>query len=172
MGTHLDPDSDGVEGPIRTSEKGFCKGLDERRWEFQDFVSNSKGMTVTLSALSLELSPSTLQLCPFALDTDRWHYYSIHKESYQDGAYNMKTQKIAITMPTDLVAVIDDIRKQKGMSRSRLISSLIHEQVLTEQEKQIKEAYNRVFSDDSIKKEQLETALWLEGTGSKEGQEW
>jgi len=84
----------------------------------------------------------------------------------------MKTQKIAITMPTDLVAVIDDIRKQKGMSRSRLISSLIHEQVLTEQEKQIKEAYNRVFSDDSIKKEQLETALWLEGTGSKEGQEW
>jgi metal-responsive CopG/Arc/MetJ family transcriptional regulator len=84
----------------------------------------------------------------------------------------MNTQKIAITMPADLVAIIDDIRKQKGMSRSGFISSLIHEKVLDEKDKQIKEAYNRVFSDDSIKKEQLETALWFDGTGSKEGQEW
>jgi len=84
----------------------------------------------------------------------------------------MNTQKIAITMPTDLVAIIDDIRKQKGMSRSRFISTLIHEKVLDEKEKQIKEAYNRVFTDDLIKKEQLETALWFDGAGSKEGQEW
>jgi metal-responsive CopG/Arc/MetJ family transcriptional regulator len=84
----------------------------------------------------------------------------------------MNTQKIAITMPADLVAVIDDIRKQKGMSRSRFISSLIHEKVLDEKEKQIKEAYNRVFTDDFIKKEQIETALWFDGAGSKEGQEW
>ena len=84
----------------------------------------------------------------------------------------MNTQKIAITMPADLVAVIDDIRKQKGMSRSRFISSLIHEKVLNEKEKQVKEAYDRVFTDDSIKKEQLETALWFDGAGSKEGQEW
>ena len=84
----------------------------------------------------------------------------------------MNTQKIAITMPADLVAIIDDIRKQKGMSRSRFISSLIHEKVLDEKEKQIKEAYDRVFTDDFIKKEQLETALWFDGTGSREGQEW
>ena len=84
----------------------------------------------------------------------------------------MNTQKIAITMPADLVAIIDDIRKQKGMSRSRFISSLIHEKVLNEKEKQVKEAYDRVFTDDSIKKEQLQTALWFDGAGSKEGQEW
>ena len=84
----------------------------------------------------------------------------------------MNTQKIAITMPADLVTMIDDIRKRRGMSRSRFISNIIHEQVLTEQKKQVREAYNRVFSDDSIRKEQLETALWFDGTGSKEGQEW
>jgi metal-responsive CopG/Arc/MetJ family transcriptional regulator len=84
----------------------------------------------------------------------------------------MNTQKIAISMPADLVAMIDIISKQKGMSRSRFISTVLHEKVLNEKERRIKEAYNRVFSDDSIKKEQLETTLWFDGTGNKEGLEW
>ena len=84
----------------------------------------------------------------------------------------MTTQKIAISMPADLVAMIDIISKQKGMSRSRFISTVLHEKVLNEKERRIKEAYNRVFSDDSIKKEQLETTLWFDGTGNKEGLEW
>ena len=84
----------------------------------------------------------------------------------------MNTQKIAISMPADLVAMIDVISKQNGMSRSRFISTVLHEKVLSEKEKQIKEVYNRVFSDDSIKKEQLETSLWFHGAGNKEGLEW
>jgi len=84
----------------------------------------------------------------------------------------MNTQKIAISMPTDLVAMIDIISKQKGMSRSRFISTVLHEKVLNEKERQIKEVYNRIFSEDSIKKEQLETSLWFDGTGNKEGLEW
>ena len=84
----------------------------------------------------------------------------------------MNTQKIAISMPADLVAMIDNISKQKGMSRSRFISTVLHEKVLNEKDRQIKEAYNRVFSDDSIKKEQLETSLWFDGPGNKEGLEW
>jgi metal-responsive CopG/Arc/MetJ family transcriptional regulator len=84
----------------------------------------------------------------------------------------MNTQKIAISMPADLVAMIDIISKQNGMSRSRFISTVLHEKVLNEKERQIMEAYNRVFSDDSIKKEQIETSLWFDGTGNKEGMEW
>jgi len=84
----------------------------------------------------------------------------------------MNTQKIAISMPTDLVAMIDILSKQKGMSRSRYISTILREKILNEKERQIKEAYNRVFSDDSIKKEQLETSLWFDGAGSIEGLEW
>ena len=84
----------------------------------------------------------------------------------------MNTQKIAISMPADLVAMIDIISKQKGMSRSRFISTVLHEKVLNEKERQIKEVYNRVFSDDSIKKEQLETSLWFDGAGHKAGLEW
>ena len=43
---------------------------------------------------------------------------------------------------------------------------------MNEKERQIKEVYNRVFSDDSIKKEQLETSLWFDGAENKEGLEW
>ena len=84
----------------------------------------------------------------------------------------MNTQKIAISMPADLVTSIDIISKQKGMSRSRFISTVLHEKIMKEKERQIKEVYNRVFSDDSIKKEQLETSLWFDGAGNKEGLEW
>ena len=84
----------------------------------------------------------------------------------------MNTHKVAITVPADLLIIIDDISKQKGMSRSRYISTILREKVLHEKEKRIEAAYNRVYSDELILKEQIETASWLEGTESKEGQEW
>ena len=75
-------------------------------------------------------------------------------------------------MPIDLLTIIDDISKQEGISRSRYISDILREKVLHENEKRIRASYNRVFSDEFILKEQIETASWLEGTGSKKGQEW
>jgi metal-responsive CopG/Arc/MetJ family transcriptional regulator len=62
----------------------------------------------------------------------------------------MSTQKVAITVPIELVAIIDDISRQKGISRSKLISNILKEKILNEKEKQIKAAYNRVFSDALI----------------------
>jgi len=84
----------------------------------------------------------------------------------------MNTQKVAITIPTELVTIIDAITKQRGISRSKFISNMLREKILNEKNKQIKDAYNLIFSDEKIRKEQVETASWFEGTGSKEGQEW
>ena len=84
----------------------------------------------------------------------------------------MNTQKVAITIPTDLVIIIDDISRQLGLSRSKYISTVLREKVLSEKERQIKESYNRIFADDSIQKEQLQTAIWFDGTGNQGGQEW
>jgi metal-responsive CopG/Arc/MetJ family transcriptional regulator len=84
----------------------------------------------------------------------------------------MNTQKVAITIPTELVTIIDAISKQRGISRSKFISNMLREKILDEKNKQIKDAYNLIFSDEKIRKEQVETASWFEGTGSKEGQEW
>lgn len=50
----------------------------------------------------------------------------------------MPTQKIAITIPTDLVAVIDEISRLKGMSRSGFISAVLKEKITAAKEKQIK----------------------------------
>jgi metal-responsive CopG/Arc/MetJ family transcriptional regulator len=84
----------------------------------------------------------------------------------------MNTQKVAITIPTDLVIIIDDISRQLGLSRSKYISTVLREKVLIEKEQHMKESFNRVFSDDSIRKEQLQTAIWFDGTGNQGGQEW
>ena len=84
----------------------------------------------------------------------------------------MNTQKVAITIPIDLVTTIDNICKSKKISRSKFISNTLREKVVSEKEKLIKEAYNRVFSDEKIRKEQADTALWFDGAGNKQGQEW
>ena len=84
----------------------------------------------------------------------------------------MHTQKVAITIPKELVTMIDDISKKKGMSRSKFISTVLREKLTLEKNRLIKEAYDRVFSDQSVRKEQLDCARWFEGLGTDEGQEW
>jgi len=84
----------------------------------------------------------------------------------------MNTQKVAITLPGDLVTMIDDISKKLGMSRSKYVSTVLREKISNEKAKQLKEAYDRIFSDELIRKEQLETASWFDGIGNKAGQDW
>ncbi len=84
----------------------------------------------------------------------------------------MNTTKVAITMPKTLVSIIDELSKEKGMSRSKLISSIVSERIETEREQYLRKAYDHVFSDEKIRKEQLESTRWLEGLDTEEGQEW
>ncbi len=84
----------------------------------------------------------------------------------------MHTQKIAITIPINLVATIDEISKGKGLSRSRYISLLLKETIADKKQKQIREAYDRIFSDETIQQEQLNWAQWFNDGASEEGQEW
>jgi metal-responsive CopG/Arc/MetJ family transcriptional regulator len=84
----------------------------------------------------------------------------------------MHTQKVAITIPKELVNMIDGISKKRGISRSRFISTVLREKLISERNRHIKDAYDRAFSDESIREEQLGCARWFEGLGSKEGQEW
>ena len=84
----------------------------------------------------------------------------------------MNTQKVAITIPSDLVVMIDAISRQRKVSRSRFISTVLREKLIEERNRHLKDTYDSVFSDKAIIKEQLETAKWLEGSGNKVGQEW
>ena len=84
----------------------------------------------------------------------------------------MNTQKVAITIPINLLNVIDAISKRRGLSRSKFISILLEEKISEERDRSIKEAYDLIFSDESVCNEQLQTAGWFEGSGNTEGQEW
>lgn len=84
----------------------------------------------------------------------------------------MHTQKVAITIPKDLVTMIDDISKKRGLSRSKFISIILRDQLMSERNQLIKDAYDNTFSDESIRKEQHSCARWFEGLGADEGQEW
>jgi metal-responsive CopG/Arc/MetJ family transcriptional regulator len=84
----------------------------------------------------------------------------------------MNTEKVAITIPKDLLDAVDAISSERGMSRSKFISSLIREKLREQRNTHLKEVYDRVFSDETIRKEQLETARWFEAGQSDEGQEW
>ncbi len=84
----------------------------------------------------------------------------------------MHTEKVTITIPSALVSVIDAIRSKKGVSRSKFITLLLREKIMETQAREIRDAYDRVFSDEAIAREQLNTAAWFEGSGKDEGQEW
>ena len=84
----------------------------------------------------------------------------------------MNTQKIAITIPSDLLDIIDKTTEQRSMSRSKFISLLLREKLLEERNRQLKDEYDRVFSEKAICDEQFKTAMWFDGAGSREGQEW
>jgi metal-responsive CopG/Arc/MetJ family transcriptional regulator len=84
----------------------------------------------------------------------------------------MNTQKVAVSMPANLLTSIDNMRKIKGLSRSKYISTLLREKISEEENKEIKQAYDSVFSDENIKQEQLETARFYEGAGAEEGEVW
>ena len=88
--------------------------------------------------------------------------------SYKIGVLVMSTIKVAITMPEELVAIIDDMSIKLGMSRSAYILTVLREKILKGKERELKAAYDRVFSDYSIRKEQLETTIWFDGVGCKE----
>ena len=70
----------------------------------------------------------------------------------------MKTQKVAITIPIKILSLIDKVSRKMGLSRSKYISILLEEKLSEVMENQLKEAYDRVFADDAVRKEQIKNA--------------
>ncbi|BBO81242.1 hypothetical protein DSCO28_18080 [Desulfosarcina ovata subsp. sediminis] len=84
----------------------------------------------------------------------------------------MITQKVAITIPKNILIMIDNISQAKGISRSKLISAMLEQKLVEEKAIYLKNSYDSVFEDEKIKQEQRSTAQWFEKTGNEGGQEW
>jgi metal-responsive CopG/Arc/MetJ family transcriptional regulator len=69
-------------------------------------------------------------------------------------AIKKNTKKVAMTIPGDLLATIDEMSSQQGVSRSRLISRLLREKLVEEQNRNLRSAYDQLFSDKTICLEQ------------------
>jgi len=67
----------------------------------------------------------------------------------------VNTRKVAMTIPEDLLREIDELSNQRGISRSRLISELLREKLIDEQNHTLRCAYDEVFSDEAICQEQV-----------------
>ncbi|MDM8552469.1 hypothetical protein QUF72_20450 [Desulfobacterales bacterium HSG2] len=81
----------------------------------------------------------------------------------------MNTQKIAITIPGELIISIDKFSREQGISGSKYVSRILQEKISEEERRGIKNAYDTVFSDESVCREQLETAAWFDNMEDKEG---
>jgi hypothetical protein len=84
----------------------------------------------------------------------------------------MHTQKVAIPIPKYILILIDKMSQAKGISRSKLIASMLEQKLAEEKASYLKSAYDKVFEDDAITKEQRTTARWFENAGNDGGQEW
>jgi len=69
----------------------------------------------------------------------------------------VNTKKVAMTIPDDLLREIDELSNQKGISRSRLISELLREKLIDEQNHTLRCAYDEVFSNEIVCQEQILT---------------
>jgi metal-responsive CopG/Arc/MetJ family transcriptional regulator len=69
----------------------------------------------------------------------------------------VNTKKVAMTIPEDLLGEIDEMSRQRGVSRSRLISDLLREKLVQEQNQSPRSAYDEVFSNEAICQEQVLT---------------
>ena len=67
----------------------------------------------------------------------------------------VNTKKVAMTIPEDLLGEIDEMSRQRGVSRSRLISELLREKLVDEQNLSLRSAYDEVFSNEAICQEQV-----------------
>ena len=84
----------------------------------------------------------------------------------------MNTKKIAITVPKDLIMTIDLLSLENGVSRSKFITDILKEKISKDENDRIKNAYDCVFSDETIAAEQLSVVKDFESSGKEEGQEW
>jgi metal-responsive CopG/Arc/MetJ family transcriptional regulator len=67
----------------------------------------------------------------------------------------MKTCKIAISMPIDILESIDKLAKKLQISRSKLLSEGARSLAKKYQDQTIASKYNEIYSSEKINKEQI-----------------
>lgn len=66
----------------------------------------------------------------------------------------MARSKIAITVPDEIIQHLDTIAKKRKMSRSKLISEILENNLSKLLDEELASTYDDIYSDERIQKEQ------------------
>jgi len=70
----------------------------------------------------------------------------------------MSTTKIAITIPKNILEIIDQYAKNFKLPRSRIITNIIREKVEENEKDKLTKLTDQVFSNSKLRKEQKKVA--------------
>lgn len=84
----------------------------------------------------------------------------------------MPVKKIAISVPEDVVRVVDRVAAERGLTRSRFISNVLREVARARSDAEITRRIDRLLSDSALALEQVAEAEALGRAGGGAGLEW
>ncbi len=85
----------------------------------------------------------------------------------------MAARKFAISMPAEVMKLIDGAAADRGITRSRFIADVLRKAAQARSDAAITRQLNAVFADDeSVDREQRSTARALQRAGTTRGTEW
>jgi hypothetical protein len=78
----------------------------------------------------------------------------------------MRTLKIAVTVPEDVVEAVDAAAREKGMSRSGLISRVLRTAMKAKSDAEVTRKLDEIFTDPDAAADQLRIANELDRAGT------
>jgi metal-responsive CopG/Arc/MetJ family transcriptional regulator len=84
----------------------------------------------------------------------------------------MRSKKIAISVPADVIEEVDDAAKYRYLTRSAFITDVLRRVARAKRDADITKRINELFSDPEIAAEQTRTARDYRAISAKIGTEW
>jgi hypothetical protein len=78
----------------------------------------------------------------------------------------MRTLKIAVTVPEDVVEAVDAAAREKGMSRSGFISRVLRTAMKAKSDAEVTRKLDEIFTDPDAAADQLRIANELDRAGT------
>ena len=85
----------------------------------------------------------------------------------------MPMKKIGVSLPSQVLAEVDQAAKERGETRSGFIANVLRRVARLKQDRGVTEEINRLFADGQIVQHQRETAqAFARGSGDRGGLLW
>jgi len=82
-------------------------------------------------------------------------------------------KKIAVSLPPQVLAEVDQAAKERGETRSGFIANVLRKVARLKQDRRVTEEINRLLADDQTVQDQRETAqAFARGSGDRAGVQW